>query len=151
MITASTAYAVLLVAAGCAMVVEASRRRSTRSLLGQRGCGAFIAASGAALYAAITFESRHALNDGAAMTIATIAFLGLGSFYRRLSSRVGGPDQSGWPLEARLAGPLLLLIAPAAVLGNVWRGMAVAASILAFVEHVQWFHWQVADRSGRRP
>jgi hypothetical protein len=158
MVAVSYASAVLSIAVGFVMVLEAIRRESARALLsqrrvllGQRACGVFMAASGAAQYAAVSFGERHVLAEGVPPAIGAVVLLGVGAALRRLSRRVSGPDLPGWPLEGRLAGLLLLFIVLDAVVGRVWDGVAAAASILALGELIYWLHWQLDGRSGRRP
>jgi hypothetical protein len=67
-----------------------------------------------------------------------VLLLGAGAVLRRRSRRVNGPDLPGWPLEGKLAGPLLLIIVLTAVYGLVWDGVAIAASILALGELLYW-------------
>jgi hypothetical protein len=119
----------------------------------QRACGVFMAASGAAQYAAVSFGDRHALVEGVAPAIGAAVLLGAGTKLRRLSRRVSGPDLPGWPLEGRLAGLLLLMIVMGAATGCVWVGVADAASILALGEliYFYWLSWQLDSRTGQRP
>jgi hypothetical protein len=157
MIIASMVYTAACLALGFAMVAEAIRRESTRTLLrqrrallGQRACGVFMAASGVAQYAAVSFSERDVV--ASAMTaIAAMVLLGQGTALRRRSRQASGPDLPGGPLEAKLAGPLLLMIVSAAIGGRVWLGVAAAASILALGELLYWLHWLISDQAGQHP
>jgi hypothetical protein len=158
MVAVSYASAVLSIAIGFAMVLEAIRREPARALLGQRrallgqrACGVFMAASGAAQYAAVSFGDRHVLAEGVPPAIGAVVLLGVGTKLRRLSRRASGPDLPGWPLEGRLAGLLLLMIVLGAATGRIWDGVAAAASILALGELIYWLYWQLDTRTGQRP